>query len=865
MTRHSPTDIPGDRKEQRALANELSDRADADPDSMTTTKMDQLVALIDAGQRRDDHETAVAAADALQSLFDDPVLFEPVVPDLIAVSDAYPSDVDGIPAPAEWHSDDEIRTIVYIADALARAVRERPQIAVPHTDKLSCVALGEENAPRNHLFTLGNAAAQDPSGVPVDELRSELIDLLDRGHGNGYPSWAAGTLGRLGDPAALPALRKHMLEASDGTGSGVTREAFSMAIDMLERVQSTDGVGRGSAGDEETDTAGGLLTEIETLRQDPEAFLDATGTVERALTADEPPTRVAALEGITETVSEATMDAFDELASQTFRCLRSQHPNVVETAAKATREIVVANPSYGASALDELGYAMTDLDVESEVFTLADVVQRLESERPDAVHDLVETLVSSLSEEEWYVDSRPGAARALSVLSVRLPEYVSPHQETIARQADSGQARLRRDLTRTLGSTLGSGTLPSVVVDQLEAALNDEDPAVRRAGCEAIARAPLPLFADKLGKLAADDPNHGVRQTAEETLSELPTDQRGAVTDKPESAANTGHTEPTAAADEPASGEDATQSEQSTVSGADVGRLVPEVPIDTSPSLPGCSYGDLELGPTIDEGGFATVREASVADAATPVAVKFPDLKGTMTATTMERFAEEAEIWSEIDDQPHVVDLIGWGQSPRPWIALEYLDGGTLHDRLAGSDSRLDIAEALWIATVLTDTIASVHHLGVRHLDLKPANVLFERTGGETWDIPKIGDWGIARRQLDDEAGDVALSPAYAAPEQFGGVDGQIDHRTDIYQLGAVVYELLTGQPPTEQGTIPSDPDRSESPTPPSELRPSLPTGLDETLSTALALEPSARFDRAFVLRERLESAFAAVTGKPGD
>lgn len=329
--------------------------------------------------------------------------------------------------------------------------------------------------------------------------------------------------------------------------------------------------------------------------------------------------------------------------------------------------------------------------------------------------------------------------------------------------------------------------------------------------------------------------------------------------DEQGSNADTEHTEPSETDDGQTVGNDDHHAEPSTTPDVDVNRLVPDVSSDTSPSLSGCSYDELTLGETIDEGGFATVQEASIEDTATTVAVKFPKLQGTMTATTTERFADEAEIWSQIDDEPHVVDLIDWGQSPQPWIALEYLDGGTLRRRLDETDSGLDVAETLWIATVLADTIASVHHLGVRHFDLKPANVLFERTGDETWDIPKIGDWGIARRQLDDNEEDPALSPAYAAPEQFAGVDGDLDHRTDIYQLGAVVYELLTGQAPTEQGAIPSEPDRSASPTPPSELRPSVPTGLDDTLGTALAPQPADRFDRAFVLRDRFETAFEAV------
>jgi molecular chaperone DnaK/serine/threonine-protein kinase len=278
------------------------------------------------------------------------------------------------------------------------------------------------------------------------------------------------------------------------------------------------------------------------------------------------------------------------------------------------------------------------------------------------------------------------------------------------------------------------------------------------------------------------------------------------------------------------------------------------IPTFTDPALPDVvTYSDLEIGAHLGTGGFAEVHEATVESADSPtLAIKRLTGQRTLTKQTIDRFVTEAETWAKFDEEAYVVAVVDWGKVPRPWIAMEYMDGGDLHARIGDSTEHVPVDEGLWISSVLAETFANVHHLGVRHLDIQPRNVLFRETPDSTWNVPKIGDWGLAKAQLDPQTDTVPLNPRYAAPEQFD--DGcTLDHRTDIYQLGAVVYELMTGSAPTECGADgESIPDRTL-PTPPSKLRDTLPQPVDDAVLTALEPDPDDRYDRAVYFRDALE------------
>lgn len=130
-----------------------------------------------------------------------------------------------------------IRTAVYVADSLARVAQERPELFVPHAAEVSDRLRGDRNYPQHLLFTVAYAEAADGGTASREWLVEELRGLLDRGRGNGYPSWAADSLRVLGASEALPALR----DAYPGdSADDATREAFDDAITTLEAESDVD-------------------------------------------------------------------------------------------------------------------------------------------------------------------------------------------------------------------------------------------------------------------------------------------------------------------------------------------------------------------------------------------------------------------------------------------------------------------------------------------------------------------------------------------------------------------------------------------------------------------------------------------------
>jgi serine/threonine protein kinase len=222
-----------------------------------------------------------------------------------------------------------------------------------------------------------------------------------------------------------------------------------------------------------------------------------------------------------------------------------------------------------------------------------------------------------------------------------------------------------------------------------------------------------------------------------------------------------------------------------------------------------------------------------------------------MDVNSVSSFVEEAETWDKIDDHDHIVGVLDWDSEPVPWIALEYMDGGSLQDRLG----ELSVAEALWVGVCLCRAVRHAHRRGIAHLDLKPENVLFRETDGNTWDYPKVADWGLAKMLLEHSKSVEGMSPKYAAPEQFDEETyGKPDDFTDIYAVGAVVYAALTGEPPFK-GTAASVMQSvlNDEPAPPSERVDGLPEGTDEVVLKALEKRKEDRYESILDLRRKFE------------
>jgi serine/threonine protein kinase len=277
------------------------------------------------------------------------------------------------------------------------------------------------------------------------------------------------------------------------------------------------------------------------------------------------------------------------------------------------------------------------------------------------------------------------------------------------------------------------------------------------------------------------------------------------------------------------------------------------------------SYDEIVSGDVIGQGGNADVFRTTVTREGRDieVAVKQPRLQGTLHAETVQRFVEEADVWERLDDHDHVVGLYDWGTDPVPWIAMEYMDGGSLG--AIHSDGTLPLEQAVWVGLCVCRAIHYAHRHGIAHHDIKPTNVLFTEPQ-EGWLVPKVSDWGLAQLMFEETGSIEGLSPHYAAPEQFDAERfGSPDDRTDIYQVGTLVYELVTGRPPFDgtstevmQGFL------SKEPVPPSDAA-DVPDVFDDILLPALQKQPADRYDSVLYLRDELSEYFESSRSSSTD
>ena len=278
-------------------------------------------------------------------------------------------------------------------------------------------------------------------------------------------------------------------------------------------------------------------------------------------------------------------------------------------------------------------------------------------------------------------------------------------------------------------------------------------------------------------------------------------------------------------------------------------------PPDSIPRAPDLSlaYDEIEKGDRIGTGGSADVFEATVTTPTGeyPIALKEPRVDAGDAASGLD-FDHEARTWERLDDHDHIVGVIDWGTEPHPWIAMEYMDLGPL----TGVAGRLTPRQAIWTLLGIVNGVYHAHTYGVAHLDLKPGNVLLGATGNHRWPVPKVADWGLAKVLLQRTRDFEGYTPLYAAPEQiepdtFGGTDPQ----TDIYQLGALGYVLVTGQPPFSGEASEVIRQILESAVaPPSERAPGTPPGLDQVIQTALEKDKRDRYESIVYVRDDLQA-----------
>jgi serine/threonine protein kinase len=259
-----------------------------------------------------------------------------------------------------------------------------------------------------------------------------------------------------------------------------------------------------------------------------------------------------------------------------------------------------------------------------------------------------------------------------------------------------------------------------------------------------------------------------------------------------------------------------------------------------------------EIREQIGRGGMGVVYKAWDTGLQRPVAVKMLVYGGCAGPEQVARFEREAAVLGRVQ-HPNVVRVYGYGVTDgQPFLAMELLEGNSLANKLAGAP--LPPHEAVSLAESLASALHVVHEQGIVHRDVKPSNVLFSQDG-----IPKIVDFGLAK--LLDQAspgqtqtGAVVGTPSYMAPEQAQGRVEQIGPRTDVYSLGATLYELLTGRPPFKAAT-PLDTILQvmhDEPVPPRQLNTKVPRDLETICLKCLHKEPQRRYASAQALADDL-------------